>query len=59
MSVSDWIAVAGVLLGGGGGAQLVAKLTRLAVAVETLVESNKKMVAQVNNHEKRLNRGGL
>jgi len=59
VTVSEWIAVAGLLLGGGGGAQLVAKLTRLAVAVENLVESNKKLVGQVDDHENRLNKGGL
>jgi hypothetical protein len=58
VNLSDWIAVAGLLLGGGG-AQLVAKLTRLAVAVENLVKSNEKLVGQVDDHEKRLNKGGL
>ena len=48
-----------IALGGGGGVQLVTKLTRIAVAVENLVESNKKLVDQVGDHEKRLTRGGL
>jgi len=48
-----------LLAGGGGGIQLVGKITRVAVAVENLVESNKKIVDQVNDHENRLNRGGL
>lgn len=59
MSASDWIALLGVVLGGGGGSQLLTKLTRLAVAVEQLVESNKTIVGKVDDHEKRLNKGGL
>lgn len=45
------------LLGGGG--VLVAKLTRIAVAVETLVEASKKAAETFADHEKRLARGGL
>lgn len=59
MTPQLWIELAGIVLGGGGGAKLVAKLTRIAVAVEQLLESNKTVVAAVADHEKRLSKGGL
>lgn len=43
----------------GGGGILVSKLTRIAVAVESLVESQRKIIGQVDDHEKRLSKGGL
>jgi len=51
--------IVALLAGGGGGVQLVGKVTRVAVAVENLVESNRKLVGKVEDHENRLNRGGL
>ena len=59
MNAQTVIEAVALLAGGGGGVQLVSKITRVAVAVETLAESNKKIVDQVNDHENRLNRGGL
>ena len=59
MNAQNWMELVMIALGGGGGVQLVTKLTRIAVAVENLVESNKKLVDQVGDHEKRLTRGGL
>ena len=59
MNAQTVIEAIALLAGGGGGIQLVGKITRVAVAVENLVESNKKIVDQVNDHENRLNRGGL
>lgn len=45
------------LLGGGG--ILVSKLTRIAVAVEGLVDANRQVTETVADHEKRLAKGGL
>jgi len=59
MTVQTTLEIVGLVLGSGGGAQLVGKLTRLAVAVENLVESNKKITGVVEDHEKRLLKGGL
>lgn len=59
MTTQTILAVAGLALGGGGGTQLVMKLTRLAVAVEQLVESHRKLTDTVADHENRLNRNGL
>ena len=58
MHASDWIAIVAVLLGGGGsvtgGIGAIARLTRLAVAVEGLVESMKTVVTTVQGHETRI-----
>lgn len=43
----------------GGGGVLVAKLTRIAVAVETLVDAHKITAAAVADHEQRLGKAGL
>ena len=59
MTAQNVIELIGLAIGGGGGAQLVSKLTRLAVAVESLVESHKKLTETVADHEKRLGKGGL
>jgi len=66
MNASTWIELAGLVLGGGGGATGVAKLTRLVVAVENLADQIKqdrakseKTATQVQDHEVRLARGGL
>jgi hypothetical protein len=54
MSATDWIALIGIMLGGGGGGAAISKLTRLAVAVEGLVESMKKVHDSVAGHETRI-----
>jgi hypothetical protein len=66
VNASTWIELAGLVLGGGGGATGVAKLTRLVVAVEHLAEEIKQDRAKVeqtaqrvNDHEIRLAKGGL
>jgi len=66
MSASDWIAVIGLLVGGGGGGAAIAKLTRLAVAVENFAEKVASVAGdvaktgeQVQDHENRLNRANL
>jgi hypothetical protein len=66
MNASTWIELAGLALGGGGGATAVAKLTRLVVAVEHLAEKIEviaegadKTAQQVTDHEIRLAKGGL
>lgn len=66
MSASDWIALIGVLVGGGGGGAAIAKLTRLAVAVENFSEKIAAVAGavattgqQVQDHENRLNRAKL
>lgn len=66
MNASDWIAVIGLLAGGGGAGAGIAKLTRLAVAVENFSEKIAKVAgdiastgAQVQDHENRLNRAKL
>lgn len=66
MNASTWIELAGLVLGGGGGATGVAKLTRLVVAVEHLAEEIKqdrdksaKTAEKVQEHEVRLVKGGL
>lgn len=59
MSSSQWLELLGLVLGGGGGTQLITKLTRMAVAVEKLVESHQAMLETVADHEKRLGKGGL
>lgn len=45
------------LLAGGG--VLVARLTRIAVAVEQGTTAINKLVSQVDDHERRLTKGGL
>jgi ribose 5-phosphate isomerase len=66
MNAQNWIEVIGLVLGGGGGGTAVAKLTRLAVAVEQLVKqietlatSQAKTATTVQDHEIRLAKGGL
>lgn len=66
MTASTWIELAGLVLGGGGGATAVAKMTRLVVAVEQLAEEIKrdrevtaKLGDKVADHEKRLNLRGI
>jgi hypothetical protein len=66
MNASTWIELAGLVLGGGGGGTAVAKLTRLAVAVERVAEDVKAIVSdaketrdKVQEHEIRLAKGGL
>lgn len=66
MNASTWIELAALVLGGGGGATGVSKLTRLVVAVEQLAEkiesiaaSGDKTAFQVADHENRLNRAKL
>jgi hypothetical protein len=60
VNAGDWIEV---ILGGptimGGGCLLVAKLTRIAVAVENLVRQMGRTAETVADHEKRLNKAGL
>lgn len=66
MNASNWIELLGLILGGGGGGTAIAKLTRLAVAVEVVagkitdvagdVAETKKTVQE---HENRLNRAKL
>ena len=60
------IEIIGLLVGGGGGGVAIARLTRLAVAVETMAEriaavagDVAKTGQQVQDHENRLNKGGL
>jgi hypothetical protein len=67
MNASDWIEIilgAPTLLGGGG--ILVAKLTRIAVAIENLLEkisalteAQAKTAEKVAEHDVRLAKGGL
>lgn len=66
MTVQTWLELAGLVLGGGGGATGVAKLTRLVVAVERVAEDIKNIVEdaketreKVQEHEVRLVKGGL
>jgi predicted phage tail protein len=60
MHASDWIAiVACTLTMVGGGITGVSRLTRIAVAVETLAEAMRAVTARVEDHEKRLSKGGL
>lgn len=66
MTAQTWIEAVGLVLGGGGGAAGVAKLTRLVVAVERLAEEIKadrarteKLADVVQGHELRLAKGGL
>lgn len=59
MNAANVIALLGVLLGGGGGATLIARLTRLAIAAEALAESHRILAAKVAGHETRLDKGGL
>jgi len=54
MTPADWLTLIGILVGGGGGGTLISKLTRVAVAVEQLVESNKKVTETVAGHETRI-----
>jgi hypothetical protein len=63
MTVTDWIALLGVLLGGGGGTVAVSKATRLVIAVENLVKELKQVradvsgiVGAVQGHETRIAR---
>jgi outer membrane murein-binding lipoprotein Lpp len=67
VTTTDWIElVTAIVTVGGGGSVAVAKLTRIAVAAETLAEKIealaeqvKTITGQVQDHEKRLNKGGL
>lgn len=59
MSASTWIEIIGLVLGGTGGTQFVAKLTRLVVAVEQLADSYKALIKKVDEHEQRITKGGL
>jgi len=63
MTVSDWIALVALLVGGGGGTVAVSKGTRLIVAVEGLVkafqavrEDIKEIVTTNQDHATRLAR---
>lgn len=60
MTAADWVAVlspglaiAGAVFAG------TAKLTRIACAIESLQESMGTVAARVEDHERRLDRGGL
>lgn len=66
MSTSNWIELIGLILGGGGGGTAIAKLTRLAVAVEVVAEKIARVAddvtdtnKQVADHENRLNKANL
>jgi len=66
VNASNWIEVIGLVLGGGGGGAAIAKLTRLAVAVEGVAGQIQEMSAaaaktgeQVQDHENRLNKANL
>lgn len=64
MNAGNWIELAALLvtvIGGGGltALKLVTRLTRIAVAVEQGTHAIKKVVTKVDDHERRLNRGGL
>jgi hypothetical protein len=66
VNTSTWIELVGLLVGGGGGGAAVAKLTRLAVSVEALVNQLRSVTAaaqktaeQVQDHEVRITKGGL
>jgi hypothetical protein len=66
VNASNWIELLGLILGGGGGGAAIAKLTRLAVAVEvvadkiaTVAADGAATSAKVQDHENRLNRAKL
>lgn len=67
MTGADWVSLVAILLPLlGGGAVGTAKLTRIAVATEQLGEALKELASQqqataktVQDHENRLNKGGL
>lgn len=59
MSASNWLELIGLVLGGGGGTQLVSRFTRLVVAVEDLAKSYEALIAKVDEHEQRITKGGL
>jgi prefoldin subunit 5 len=67
VNTSDWIQlVTAIVTILGGGAVVVAKLTRIAVAAEVLAKRIEEIGGsltttnqQVQNHENRLNKGGL
>lgn len=60
MSPGDWIAIAfGTPTTLGSAGVLVAKLTRIAVAVEDATKAVAAVVTRVDDHERRLNKGGL
>lgn len=59
MNTQTVLEVVGLLLGGGGGVQLITKVTRLVVAIEQLVDSHKMLTEKVAEHENRLTRNGL
>lgn len=66
MSASNWAEIIGLILGSGGGGAAIAKLTRLAVAVEEAAEkiaaiagAVAKTGEQVADHENRLNKANL
>jgi hypothetical protein len=66
MTASNWLELLGLILGGGGGGTAIAKLTRLAVAVEVVAGKIEAISAaaaetgkQVQDHENRLNKANL
>lgn len=67
MNAGTWIALATIIVTVlGGGSLGVSKLTRIAVAVETLMKQIEAIVSQqaataltVQNHENRLNKANL
>lgn len=54
MSTTTILEIVGLLVGGGGGGAVIARLTRLVVAVEGLVESLKQVTTTVQGHETRI-----
>lgn len=66
MSTNNWIDVIALIVGGGGAGAGIAKLTRLAIAVETMAEKIADVAGkvaktgeQVQDHENRLNKANL
>ena len=57
--LSDWILGPSALATTGAAIRITTKLTRLVVAIENLEKATRKMRAQVDDHERRLNRGSL
>jgi hypothetical protein len=55
----EWILGPSALATTGAAIRITQKLTRLVVAIENLEKATKKMRAQVDEHENRLNRSGL
>lgn len=66
MSASTMIELVGLIAGGGGGGTVIARLTRLVIAVENLAAKIEQVTTQqtataaaVQDHENRLNRAKL